>query len=821
MLDLVKRLLSPEYLAVSEPGPLGAMWPLFAALGIFFAAGLATAAWTLTGRDRRAHPRARRGWAWFELWICLAGLLSVAGRVWSWPGWSARIWPYLFFALALAGAAAYRWRDLRLPAWLGETLAILALRPGFLGQGLGAEIYAPSAPSTPGLRATSRARRMDTALFLGGLGLHLAAIALVLSVRYGWPLWSALPVLALVLLPQAPLVIAGHRPRLAALAPLFAAYAVTLLWLLYLGLNITVVGWQGLVFPNPMISLFYVDGVLLAATAYTLIAEGYVTALHLSRPSGMWRWAVAGLMLATSAWTLTVYFGQRTHGATASDPYAYAQMGVDLAKRGTFLHRFSLFQEVIPLDIAWAPLQPVGYHIPRNDLGDCPSVWATGASALLAAGYKLLGEVGLYVTTPMVALLALAATWALVQEALRGEARAVRYAVAGLAVVLLATSPEHVDRLLVPMADASAQLFTVLSLLFLLRASRSREQDHWPGLAWWALAGASFAWAYWVRHTQLVLVLPALVALGLSARNNRRPRTLLAPALAFSAAALVFAVPDIVYRWRSFGGPLATETTELPLMALRHIGPVAWEMLRASLAAGEWGYLFPLALFGAYQLARHHRRVTLLLGTGFAAVLLVHLTYQSLRPRDLISIFPLVDLAVAYGAVALVRCAWTLTRGEARRLGAALLPVAAIAWVILSLGLARWAMIDNLWKPGWASFGYMRAGQRAAFDRLAELTPPNAVIGASLNAGAVMMYTGRDAIRPYDSWTEAEWEIFLAAMQAGGRPVYLLDDGGLMADFIETDTTRHRLTPLEELAVPLFYTRNRERGWLYRLEWDQ
>ena len=24
-------------------------------------------------------------------------------------------------------------------------------------------------------------------------------------------------------------------------------------------------------------------------------------------------------------------------------------------------------------------------------------------------------------------------------------------------------------------------------------------------------------------------------------------------------------------------------------------------------------------------------------------------------------------------------------------------------------GSARWAMIDNLWKPGWASFGYMRA----------------------------------------------------------------------------------------------------------------
>jgi hypothetical protein len=142
-----------------------------------------------------------------------------------------------------------------------------------------------------------------------------------------------------------------------------------------------------------------------------------------------------------------------------------------------------------------------------------------------------------------------------------------------------------------------------------------------------------------------------------------------------------------------------------------------------------------------------------------------------------------------------------------------------MAWLILSLALSRWAMIDNLWKPGWASFGYMRAEHRAAFDRMAKLTPEEAIIGASLNAGAVTMYTGRDAIRPYDSWTAEEWAIFLEAMQAGGRPVYLLDDGGLMAEFIAEQRERHRLTPMEELKVPLFYTRDRETGWLYRLEW--
>ena len=111
----------------------------------------------------------------------------------------------------------------------------------------------------------------------------------------------------------------------------------------------------------------------------------------------------------------------------------------------------------------------------------------------------------------------------------------------------------------------------------------------------------------------------------------------------------------------------------------------------------------------------------------------------------------------------------------------------------------------------------MRAEHKTAFDKLAALTPPKAVIGASLNAGAVTMYTGRDAIRPYDSWTAAEWETFLAAMAEQGRPIYLLDDGGLMADFIEAQGVQRVLTPVAELQVPLFYTRDRETGWLYQL----
>jgi len=804
--EILKRLLSPEYLVVSEPGPLGGLWVLYGALGLLFASGLGGALWLLAGPARDTRPAAGRAWAWFELWICLAGLGTVVGRFLGWPGWSARIWPYSLAALAVAGVLAYRFRHLQLPPWLAEQVRILAFLPPL----------------------QQEERRWSQALssrFLPGLGLHLVGIGLVLIAQYGWPWWTA-PLLLLVLLtPQAPLLARRRLPRLMALTPLWGAYAATLLRLLYRRLGITVIGWQGLEFPNPLTSLFYVDGIVLAAVTYALLCQIHVVTAGPGRAALLGRWAAIGLLAVTLTWAGWVYFAKRTHGVTATDPYAYAQMGVDLAERGTFLHRFSLFQEVMPLHIAWAPLQPVGYHIPRNDLGDCPSVWATGASVLLAAGYRLLGEVGLYVTTPFIALLALAATWALVQETLRGEPGRVRSLTGALAVALLATSPEQVDRLLVPMADAPAQLFTLLTLLFTLRAMhRSLAPGPWPSAGRhgsWVVAGVCFAWAYWVRHTQLALVAALLLAIAIGRQRHHPISGLLLPLTLFSGAAFLAALPDIVYRWRVFGGPFATETTELPLMAVRHIGPVAGQMLRDALVAGEWGYLFPLVLYGGYRLSRDHGREAAVLGAGFAAVLLVNLTYRSLRLRDLIPLFPLVDLMAGYGAVALVRRVRATVQSRVERLGAALLLVGLVAWAIGSLALARWAMVDNLWKRGWASFGYMRAEQRAAFDRLAALTPPQAIIGASLNAGAVMLYTGRDAIRPYDSWTDEEWGIFLHAMQLRGRPVYLLDDGGLMARFIEKEQARHRLTPIAGLQVPLFYTRDRETGWLYRLEGEK
>lgn len=811
-IETLKRLLSPEYWVVAEPGPLGRLWILYLPLGMLFAAGLV---WSLrflirAGRERRKHTG--QTLYWLEMWACLVGLLAVLGRFLGWPGWSARIWPLTCALLALASAALHLLCRHTLPTAIANQVPLLTM--GTIAQPL-------ASPANSG--------RMRKVL---GLGIHLGGIAAVLHLRYEQSPWLAFAILPILLSPQAPLLRRRVLPNLLVLAPLLAAYTTALLWQCYRTLGITITGWQGLAFPDPMTSLFYLDGIVLGAVALSMLLQLNLVSQALNQPRSFWRWVVSGLLCATLVWAGMVYFSKRTHGATASDPYAYAQMGVDLAERGTFLHRFALFKDVMPLGIAWAPLQPAGYHIPRNEQGDCPSVWATGASVLLAAAYLLFGEIGLYVATPIEALAALAATWALALELLHGSSKPVRYATGALAVALVATSTEHVDRLLVPMADAAAQLFTVLTLLFALRAMRLAREGK---AAWGALllTGACLAWAYWVRHTQLALVLPVALASLLTAGNSRSGRSTARPrapavisalgALALvGIAATVAATPDILYRWKVFGGPLATETTELPLMSARYIGPVAWQMLREALVAGEWGYLFPFALYGGYHLARSRRRESLVLGIALAAVLLVNLTYQSLRLRDLIALFPLIDLAVAYGIVVLAgQIRRATSRVSGRRAALAGEPVMAaglLLWIVFSLALARWAMIDNLWRPGWASFGYMRPEQRAAFDQIAELTAPASIVAASLNAGAVALYSDREPIRPYDSWTPADWQLFLETMEAAGREVYLLDDGALMAAFIEQEKHTRVLVPMAKLPIPIFYDRSRESGWLYRLE---
>jgi hypothetical protein len=92
--------------------------------------------------------------------------------------------------------------------------------------------------------------------------------------------------------------------------------------------------------------------------------------------------------------------------------------------------------------------------------------------------------------------------------------------------------------MLVPMADAAAQLWTVLTLWLALRASRSGQP-----VALGALTGICFGMAYLVRHPQLPLAAGVVAAAWLLWRDKgRRPAAAFLVAFGLSAAA--GALPD-------------------------------------------------------------------------------------------------------------------------------------------------------------------------------------------------------------------------------------------------------------------------------------
>ncbi|HIC90405.1 MAG TPA: hypothetical protein EYP04_13520, partial [Anaerolineae bacterium] len=314
---------------------------------------------------------------------------------------------------------------------------------------------------------------------------------------------------------------------------------------------------------DPYLPLQDVFTAVLVGVTWSWLSQSRAMTARLGRRDGM-SLTANGLLLVGFGWAVLEYLGGAAHGATASDPYAYVQMAVDLAQRGTPLHRFHLFPLIADLGVRWWPIVHVGYHLPINPVGDAPTVWPIGWSVLLAAAYRLFGDRALYLAAPVAGLLSLIALWFLGKRALPGSLPERRLASA-VAVLVLATSFEQVDRLLVPMADAAAQLFTTLTILFLWRGLEGDEKTPRPWL-WVLLTGLSFGWAYFVRHTLLVLGIVLAGATWFRFRHDRHNTwTFLTW---FGVGAFLAVLPDIAYRWYVFGSPLRPESPELALFSL-------------------------------------------------------------------------------------------------------------------------------------------------------------------------------------------------------------------------------------------------------------
>jgi hypothetical protein len=80
------------------------------------------------------------------------------------------------------------------------------------------------------------------------------------------------------------------------------------------------------------------------------------------------------VLVGTLLWASLLYLGHRTAGVSGSDPYAYAQMAVDIARQGSPLHRFPLFPILRETGVPWYPIVHVGYALPLDAAGTAATV---------------------------------------------------------------------------------------------------------------------------------------------------------------------------------------------------------------------------------------------------------------------------------------------------------------------------------------------------------------------------------------------------------------------------------------------------------------
>ncbi len=776
----------------------------------------------------------------------VAGLLLAAvgvGRILALPilGWRIS-W------LMAAGVAIlpFAWRWLRLAKdsqWLQQAAHMLA--------------FVPQPLKFPGNNASVPLHMSPWIILLPWLGLHLLGMAAVTSI-HRWPLWLGWLLMGLTLLPsvgrrawsvrrEAPL---GSRPSLFALTPLLLVY-LTIAVRVLIGLANYLLHGEYRV-PEPFSTLFNPTLALLVGVGYGLVLS---CRMALSSDAALVKLGAAALVGLSIAWSLWTGLSLRTHGVSGSDPYAYTQMGIDLATHGSVFHSFPLVRLTYALEIPSEPVVHIGYKLPTDVTRTAPTVWPPAYAVFTGLAYLLDGETGVFVLTPVLGIVSLLVVGWLVRLVIRD------WAIVALTIFLTATSYQQIEWQLIPMADIAAQLFSLLALVLAIRSQQSadlavsnqrsatphplipspakrhpltrevsfapRSRPYALRLVLPALAGLCIGIAFGIRYTQ-VLIAPAIalaLIVGRPTAADRPPGNIGGqssvvggPTISaiFTAAlcATLAALPTLAYHAIAFGSAFQTGSDELKHFSLALLPQTVLRVGGELLWYREFGLLVPFILIGLIGLWRSQRRMSLILLSYVLPVLIFHMLYSYLRQRDLLSIFPIFYLWAAIGIVTLIQ---RITSGKVHLAGAAAL-IALVCFLLFQRS------IETIMLPitrGFGAFGYLVREQRQSFDTLATLTPENAVIACSLNSGAVDLHAQRLSFRPA-GYTPEQLTKLVRALHSEGRPVFLLDDGKELAESIQTLRDQFTLTEVGQLDVPYYFPNSggseNRRVPLYKIE---
>ena len=335
-----------------------------------------------------------------------------------------------------------------------------------------------------------------------------------------------------------------------------------------------------------------------------------------------------------------------------------------------------------------------------------------------------------------------------------------------LAALILAMSPLYVDFSLVLMSDVPAAVWVMAAMTCALRG---REHTGWA-----LAAGALTGYAVLIRPSNLLVALPAMLAIGGSPRRlvaylvGGMPLAIVH--VAYNTAAHVSLVSggygDVseLFRWSNVGPTLAHYGKWLPIL------------------------LTPLAVLalGLPLLWRRHGRLVLVLAAWILVYVTFYVSYAFTHEtwwylRFLLPAFPAIAAAallVARAGLEYLNVVRFLPAGSLR------------AW---SAGFAATALLfgfDFHWNAELSTFG-SGDGERNYPDAVAWLqreAHPRAVIFAMQMSGSLYYYSGYIVVR-WDSIDAQNFAQITATAAAASRPVYAL----LKPYDIEQIRERHEL----------------------------
>jgi hypothetical protein len=266
----------------------------------------------------------------------------------------------------------------------------------------------------------------------------------------------------------------------------------------------------------------------------------------------------------------------------------------------------------------------------------------------------------------------------------------------------------------------------------------------------------------------------------------------------------------LIYHQVAFGNPLSTGSEELANFSLALAPATTWRTLGELNWYREFGLVTPFLLIGVIAMWKEHRPATLVLLALIIVLFGFHVVYAYLRLRDILFLFPVFYLFAAYGIAR--SFTWlmdsaqndpTQIQNPKSKIGNRLVTIAFLFTVSFMLVLRTMETLALPVTRGFGAFGYLVREQRESFDRLAEMTPANAVVGTSLNSGAIDLHSNRDTYRPA-TWTPDELTQFIDLLHREGRPVFLVNDSDELRDSLATVRARYTMREAGRIDVPYY-----------------